>query len=142
MGTLKRAAADAGLAIGERKKTYNSRLAQELGKWAETENKGEAFHNSVFQAYFVHGKNIAKIPILKELAESVGLSAERALEVLSARKFKEAVDQDWLRSYQLGIHSVPTFKLNEKHLVGAQPYEELQKFMISNRIPQRTAKKS
>jgi hypothetical protein len=36
MASLKRAADKEGLPLGERKKTYNSRLAQELGKWAES----------------------------------------------------------------------------------------------------------
>jgi predicted DsbA family dithiol-disulfide isomerase len=32
----------------KRKKTYNSRLAQELGKWAETKGKGDEYHDAVF----------------------------------------------------------------------------------------------
>jgi predicted DsbA family dithiol-disulfide isomerase len=39
--------------------TYNSRLAQELGKWVETRGKGDQYHDAVFQAYFVDGKNLA-----------------------------------------------------------------------------------
>ena len=50
---LKRAAEELGLPLGERKKTYNSRRAQELGKWAETAGKGDEFHDAVFCAYFM-----------------------------------------------------------------------------------------
>jgi hypothetical protein len=35
MTRLKKVAEELGLPFGERKKTYNSRLAQELGKWAK-----------------------------------------------------------------------------------------------------------
>ena len=60
MHQLKKTAAGLGLPFGNREKTYNSRLAQELGLWAETMNKGEEFHLAAFKAYFVDGKNIAR----------------------------------------------------------------------------------
>ena len=53
MRRLKTRAAELGLPLGERKKTYNSRLAQELGIWAESKDRGDAFHMAVFKAYFV-----------------------------------------------------------------------------------------
>ena len=90
---LKSVAADCGLPFGVRTVTYNSRRAWEVGKWAESRNKGEAFHMAVFKAYFADGLNIGKIPVLVDLAESVGLKG--AEEVLSKGIFKEAVDNDW-----------------------------------------------
>ena len=104
---LRRVAADCGLAFGTRTGTYNSRRAQELGKWAETLNKGEEFHLAVFKAYFADGLNIAKIPVLVEIAESVGL--EGAEDVLAKGAFKEAVDRDWRYSMDLWIHGGPDF---------------------------------
>jgi predicted DsbA family dithiol-disulfide isomerase len=120
---LRQAAQDAGLPLGERKMTYNSRLAQELGKWAEVMGKGDEFHQAVFRAYFVQGLNIGKIPVLTKLAGSIGLSEDEAQEVLQKRAFKEEVDQDWARSRQKGIQAVPTLLLGQRILVGAQPYE-------------------
>jgi len=104
---LKRVAADCGLLFGTRTKTYNSRRAQELGKWAESLNKGEEFRLAVFKAYFADGLNIAQIPVLVELAKSVGLKG--AEEVLSDGTFKEAMDHDWRYSRTCGITAVPTF---------------------------------
>ncbi|NIP49262.1 MAG: dithiol-disulfide isomerase, partial [Gammaproteobacteria bacterium] len=52
--------------------TYNSRLAQELGKWAEQMEKGDAFHDAVFKAYFADGLNIADANILADIANSIG----------------------------------------------------------------------
>jgi len=124
-------AAEVGLPLGERDKTYNSRLAQELGKWAEEKDRGEEFHNAVFRAYFVDGINIAKIPELVALAKSVGLSEKEARRVLENRIFREVVDRDWSRTRDLGITAVPTFLFNERMLVGAQPYEVLEQFLIA-----------
>ncbi|MBE0558386.1 MAG: DsbA family protein, partial [Proteobacteria bacterium] len=122
MARQKRAAAEAGLPMGERTKTYNSRLATELGKWAEGKGKGAEFHKAVFRAYYVDGINIAKADKLIELAETAGLSGREAAEVLKARAFREAVDTDWELAGRLGISAVPTFVLDGWAVVGAQPY--------------------
>lgn len=122
-------AAAEGLPMGDREMTYNSRLAQELGKWAESNGVGDAFHDEVFRAYFVDGKNIANHSVLTDLASAVGLSGEAALKVLEGRTFQEPVDKDWVRSRQMGITAVPTFVMNNEGLVGAQPYPVMEEFV-------------
>jgi predicted DsbA family dithiol-disulfide isomerase len=126
---LKQVAAELGLPLGERKKIHNSRLAQELAKWAESKGKGESFQKAVFRAYFVDGKNIAKAEELVALAKSLGLPEEETRSVLQSRTFKEAVDSDWERSHSLGITGVPTFVVGKQWIVGAQPYEVLERFL-------------
>lgn len=137
---LRQAADEVGLPLGERKRTYNSRLAQELAKWAESEKKGDPFHEAVFHAYFVEGRNIGKIDELARLANGVGLPEKGAISVLESRTFKEAVDADWSRSHELGITGVPTFVIGQRESVGFQPYEALEQFlkkcgMKKRRIP-------
>ncbi len=128
---LKQAAEELGLPLGERKRTYNSRLAQELGKWAEAKGKGDLFHDGVFRAYFVDGKNIGKADELVSLTKSIGLPEKEARPVLDSRTYKDAVDADWSRSRKLGISGVPTFVLGERGIVGFQPYEALEQFLKS-----------
>jgi predicted DsbA family dithiol-disulfide isomerase len=134
---LKQVADELGLPLGERERTYNSRLAQELGKWAESQGKGDEFHNAVFCAYFVDGKNIGKIDKLVELAESVNLPGKEAKEVLETRSFKEAVDMDWVRAHKMGVTAVPTFVVNQQAIVGAQPYEALKQLMKAGNVKKR-----
>jgi predicted DsbA family dithiol-disulfide isomerase len=138
MKKLRKTADDLGLPFGEREKTYNSRLSQELGLWAESKNKGDVFHNAVFRAYFADGKNIAKLPVLLDLAESAGLSREEASAVLATRAFKAAVDADWALSREMEITAVPTFVMKQEKLVGAQPYDMLEMFMAANKIKKRS----
>ncbi len=137
MHQLQKTAADLGLPFGDRKKTYNSRLCQELGLWAESKNKGDAFHMAVFKAYFVDGKNLAKNPVLLDLAALVDLPIEEASDVLTERKFKAAVDADWSLAREKAITAVPTFLLNQDKLVGAQSYEKLVKFVETNGVKKR-----
>lgn len=117
--------------------TYNSRLAQELAKWAESKGKGEEFHKAAFRAYFVDCKNIRQVPVLVELSKSLNLSGEEAQRVIEKREFKEAVDLDWARAQEIGITAVPTFVMDEKMVVGAQPYEILEKFLTVNDVKKR-----
>jgi predicted DsbA family dithiol-disulfide isomerase len=137
MARQKRAAAEAGLPMAERTKTYNSRLATELGKWAESKGKGDAFHSAVFRAYYVDGANIAKHGTLTGLAEAVGLPGREAADVLKSGAFREAVDADWELAAKLGITAVPTFVLDGWAVVGAQPYEALGKFLLDHGVKRR-----
>jgi predicted DsbA family dithiol-disulfide isomerase len=129
MSRLKKVAEELGLPLGKRKKTYNSRLAQELAKWAESKGRGDPFNEAVFRAYFVDGENIDKVDVLATLAKSIGLPEEEARSVLESRTFKEAVDSDWSRSHALGITAVPTFFIDERVVVGFPAYELLEEFV-------------
>lgn len=118
-----------GLPYGTRSMTYNSRLAQELGAWADTQPGGEAIHDALFRAYFVDAKNIGDPEVLVEIAASVGLPADQAREVLEKRTHKDAIDADWQKSHQYGVTGVPTFVVGNRGVVGAQPYEVLEELV-------------
>jgi predicted DsbA family dithiol-disulfide isomerase len=68
--------------------------------------------------------------VLLEIAERVGLPAVGAREVLEKRTFKAAVDQDWALSREYGITGVPTFVAGTRGVVGAQPYEVLERLVL------------
>jgi len=129
---LKQTAGDLGLPFGERTRTCNSRLAQELGLWAETKGKGHAFHMAAFRAYFVDGINLAKIPNLLQIVKDVDLPGKEAQEILTSRLFREAVDRDWAESRLKSITAIPTFVMNSHKLVGAQSYENLVHMITEN----------
>jgi predicted DsbA family dithiol-disulfide isomerase len=118
-----------GLPYGRRTHTYNSRLAQELGKWADTQTGGAAIHDALYRAYFVDARNIGDVEVLVDVAKSVGLDSVEARRVLTERRFKDAVDADWAKSRQYGVTGVPTFVARGYGVVGAQPYEVLEQLL-------------
>lgn len=122
--------AEAGLEYGDRTHTFNSSLAQELGKWADTQPGGEAIHDALYRSYFVDNKNISSTEVLVDVAEAVGLDGIEARRIIENRAFKNAVDEDWQRSRELGVTGVPTFLGNNLIVVGCQPYETLEKFVL------------
>jgi predicted DsbA family dithiol-disulfide isomerase len=135
MQRMRRTAEDLGLPFEACDRIYNTRLAQELGLWAESKGKGDPFHNAAFRAYFAEGKNIGRMPLLVELAASAGLPEEEAEEVLVKRAFKAAVDEDWAVSRAMNVNAVPTFIVDQSRLVGAQSYEALEGLLKENNIP-------
>lgn len=126
---LKSMAEELGLPFAARSKTYNSRLAQELGLWAEDQGKGDLFHMAAFHAYFADGANLAKKPVLLELARGVGLPEEQAEQVIINRSYKDKVDKDWADSRFMGINAVPTLIMGQHKLVGAQNYSALEELV-------------
>lgn len=126
-------AADEGLPLVERTRTHNSRLAQELGKWAESKNQGDAFRHAVYYAYFAEGVNIALVEELLRIAAAVGLPVDEARTVLAERSFAPAVDADWQRAAELQITAVPTHLCGGKSLAGFASYDDFVRLIGESR---------
>jgi predicted DsbA family dithiol-disulfide isomerase len=134
IASMKQMAFDLGLPFGEVVNIYNTRLAQELGCWAESKNKGEAFHTAAFAIYFVKSKNLADREVLEDIAVSIGLDGKETRDVLEQRIFKDYVDADWQLAVDNAITAVPTFMMNRERLVGAQSYEKLKSLMLRHNV--------
>ncbi len=122
-------AADLELPLTSRTRTYNSRRAQELGKWAEAMGKGDAFMRHAFHAYFSEGRNIALLPELELIAEAAGLPKDEVYDVLAQGLFAEAVDADWARAARMAVTAVPFHLSGDRALVGFHPYEDYVKLL-------------
>ena len=118
-----------GLPYGKRTHSYNSRLAQELGKWSETVEGGERLEKEFYKAYFVDSRNIGDVDVLLDCVQAAGLSVDEARMIIKRRTFEQAVDEDWAKSQQYGVSGVPTYVAGGYGVVGAQPYEVLEKLM-------------
>lgn len=134
---LRRNAKALNMPYCERSKTFNSRLAQELGLWAESRGAGHRFHDQAFKAYFVGHENLARKEVLLSIVERSGLDVEEAGIVIAERSFSEAVDRDWQRADALGINAVPTFVIGDNKLVGAQEYRSLSTFVSDCEVARR-----
>jgi predicted DsbA family dithiol-disulfide isomerase len=129
MDRLRQAAEELGLPVKERTRVYNSRRATELGKWAEAQGRGDAFHDTIFRAYFAEGLNISDVEVLREICSRLDLDPDEAERVLAEGEYRNAVDQDWDYSRKLGVTAVPTFLAAGRSVVGAQSYEVLERLV-------------
>ncbi len=134
---LKNAADEAGLPFGRRTKSYSTRLAHELGKWVQSQGKGDAFHNAVFRAVFVENINIALAPVLVDLVEGLGLSGRDAMGIVESHPFRDAVDADWFRSLEIDPEYIPSLMIGDQLLVNPQKYALFEQFMLDNDVQKR-----
>lgn len=128
---LKALADEQGLPISPRTMTYNSRLAQEVGAWAEEQGKGLVFHDLAYRAYFVDNRNLYETEVLVDLAGQAGLDPDEARKVVETRSHRAAVDADWQRSRADGVNAVPTFSAGGQQARGAHPYEVLEQLVLN-----------
>lgn len=102
----------------------NSHLALELLHHAQESGHRAALTHRLFAAYFTEGRHIGHLDQLVDLAEKVGLDPEEAGEVLTDRRYLEAVDQDSSQLRALGASGVPLYVINGKWgISGAQPVQ-------------------
>jgi predicted DsbA family dithiol-disulfide isomerase len=134
MSRLKRVADELELPFGDRSQTFSSRRAQELGKWAEEMRAGDAFHQAVYRAYFVDGKNIAEKTVLMAIADSLGLDPGKAFQVLEDGRFAAAVNADWHRADELAVTAVPTMVYKGRKLVGFRSYVDCRELIADESV--------
>ncbi|WP_417827976.1 DsbA family oxidoreductase [Thalassospira sp.] len=106
---------------------YNTFDAHRLLYWAGKEGEyGQqtALKLNLFAAYFQGGDNPADHGVLKRAAEEVGLSPERAGEILAGDEFAKEVRAEEDEFGDAGISSVPTYVVNGKFAIsGGHPPE-------------------
>ncbi|MDC1066834.1 DsbA family protein [Alphaproteobacteria bacterium] len=126
-----------GLPFYDRVYTFNSRLAQEIGVWAEKVDHSTSIHDNFFEAYFVHGLNIGLENVILEIVDKSGLDTDEAKKIIQNRLFSDEIDQHWKKSRNYGVTGVPTYVYNNQSIVGAQPLENLYEFLDYFNVPKK-----
>jgi predicted DsbA family dithiol-disulfide isomerase len=110
--------------MDKRSRIYNTFDAHRLLHWAGLEGKQLELERALFKAYFTDGENPGAHDVLLRVAGKLGLDAERAREILSSDAYAAEVRQQQAYYQRLGIHSVPSIIINDRHLIqGGQPPE-------------------
>jgi predicted DsbA family dithiol-disulfide isomerase len=104
--------------------TPNTRDAQRLIHWAELEGCQTAVVSALFEAYFVHGRDIGDAETLADIADASGLDASLVLRLLKSGSDVAEIGQRDAAAREMGVTAAPTFIVAGKHAVpGAQPPE-------------------
>jgi predicted DsbA family dithiol-disulfide isomerase len=115
-----------GLELNSGPMGIDSRPALIGGKYAEAQGVGEAYHDAVFAAYWLHAQSIEETAVLADIAQSIGLEREAFLAALADERWETAVDADIHQAHMYGLTAVPALVFGGKYLVsGAQPYPVL-----------------
>ena len=105
----------------------NTRTVHQLKKYADSQGKGNEFHDAVLVAYWMNAVDISDETQQQELLRQVGIETPVA-EILANTSLEQEVVADEQFAYQNGISGVPAMVFGEKYLVsGAQPVDVLKK---------------
>jgi len=102
----------------------NSFHAHRLIQLAKSMGIDNEIEELLFHAYFVEGKNIDDLLVLKELGIAAGIDSITLDAMLNGFDFSNEVRADEQIAQQIGISGVPFFVFDQKLAVsGAQPVE-------------------
>ncbi len=79
-------------------------------------------------------------PSLERHAQEIGLDMGRFKADLDSGKFKDAINEDKRLAQSVGASGTPTFFINGRMLVGAQPFESFRQ-IIDDELAKKVAKK-
>jgi predicted DsbA family dithiol-disulfide isomerase len=120
--------ANVGFAFGPRTRVYNTFDAHRLLHWAGIKGSQLPLKLALLQAYHSAGKDPSNHDVLVEAAQSVGLDAAEARDVLTSGAYGDEVRAEERNNQEMGIQSVPAIIFNRRYLVtGGQPVEEFVK---------------
>ena len=121
---LTQLAASFGMKFISTTRIYNTRLAHEATEYARDHGRHAEFHHVVFRQVYAESLDISKWDVLRAAAAEAGLDAAEMQREVEAGKYRENVEQQVQRAYQMGVSGVPTYVINNRYaVVGAQPYD-------------------
>ena len=104
--------------------TPNTRLAHRLMFFAQGKgvvDKTALLFETIFAAYFSEGQDIGAVDVLVKLAERTGFDAEAVRSFLVTSNGEREVAEAELQAQTAGVRSVPTIRIGDVPISGAQP---------------------
>ncbi len=95
--------------------------AAEAGECADEQGKFWEYHDRLFQTDDLSVDN------LKKIAADIGLDAQQFNSCLDSGKYASEVQKDVSDGRKLGVSGTPTFFINGKKIVGAQPFSVFER---------------
>jgi predicted DsbA family dithiol-disulfide isomerase len=108
-----------------------TRKAHELVLHADTLGRSEEVHHAIFEAIFVHGRDIGRVDELIAIAAALGLDSTETKAVLDVDKHSEQVTMSGREAGAAQVSVVPTLVAHGKTLEGFHYRDALRTFLCS-----------
>jgi protein-disulfide isomerase len=105
----------------------NAHISAEAAECAGDQKKYYEMHDKLFGSQADWSNEADAKPKFEGYAKDIGINVDQFKKCLADGKFKQQVDDDNALASKVGASGTPTFIINGKLLVGAQPYAEFQK---------------
>jgi protein-disulfide isomerase len=106
-----------------------SQWAAEASECAEEQDSFWEYHDRLFDSQTGENQGAFNKDNLKQLAADLGLNADAFNECLDSGRHNVTVQAETRFSQSLGVNSTPTFLVNGRPVVGAQPFEVFQQYI-------------
>lgn len=107
----------------------NTRTAHKILKFTPDENKEEVF-NQIMKAYFVDGKDISDLEILKDILGKTGVNFDGISKYNTSEESAEEIRQDRFDAEKIWFDKIPFARMeNGKKLEGLFTHENVVKFL-------------
>ena len=124
---LQRMARDEGLEMSRPPFRSNSHLAMVADLFARDRGQQEPYHSNMFKAYWQDHRNIGQREVVLDVARESGLDTAELEKALDNGRYEAEMAAVYDECGQHGINGVPTFIIGRYMVVGAQPYEMLER---------------
>lgn len=104
----------------------NAKPAAMASECAGDQGKFREYHDKLFE-----NQKALDDASLKGYAEELGLDTEKFKECLDSKKYEKKVDEDMALGQKSGVSGTPTFFINGRKLVGAQPAAAFEQILDS-----------
>ena len=128
---------EAGVVFGIHTILSNSRLALMASEYARDQGRYDAFHESMFHAYFTEGLDIGNLKVIAEVAKKSGLDEKEMLSAVRDGRYASRLNEARKEGELLGLTGIPLFIIENKYqITGAQPIETFRSFLdkINSRV--------
>ncbi len=103
-------------------------VSAQAAECAEEQGKYWEMHDIIFSEQDKRGQGTVQFTVqeLKGWALEIGLDANKFNQCLDSERYKLEVEKDFSDGSTAGVSGTPTFFINGKSIVGAQPYSVLK----------------
>lgn len=118
---------DEGLDMSRPPFRANSHVAAAADLFARDKGLQEPFHTNMFKAYWQEHRNIGQRDVVLDVARASGLDAAELEQALEEGRYESELADVYDECGRYGISGVPTFIIGRYMVVGAQPYDVLER---------------
>lgn len=128
MQTLDGLAEEEAIVMHKHDFTTNSGPALRLAEASKKDGRDVFYrlHESLFEAFFCHGQNIADAAVLVELGQNAGMSKEQIEQFCDQTDITKRLQWNLQMASHNDIRSVPAYIIGNRLLSGAQPVSVLR----------------
>ncbi len=116
-------AREAGLIMRRSPIVAYTRPSMEVGEFAKSQGKFDAYHLGALKAYWEDGKNLGDLKVLQEIGAAAGLDPQDVAQIVQERRYAQVVQDQVDFAHQAGITGIPAYIVGRYLFMGAQPYD-------------------